>query len=588
MTPVRSAFHTHMARPSKAHPFTIYEDAGIPTPESEYGRRLGENATPGDDDVFVEEGPLERGEWHDEEIPDGVDGDEEGEGDRRQSAMTRTSISSLPESTYQTEKPYTPPVIRPSFMRPESVRRMQMSSPPPYRSPRQSVLRHSRSRTGTPQSVRSAQARGSPRPRRHVSEESAESEQEETKHHPLVLLHVTLLPVVLPWSGEALQELLPGSVLESLQLLRSKVSALVAERGLLIPHPREEYELLEDRLLEALELQEERITKCGHFRPDRHSVGSSASLAEESDSGLGSSVESFAPDGEVCGTCHHKIHTQGSGIGKGKRKWSIKVYAANGLMRAPAWAAAWNEMESVDVEILPWVDDETRKLLDARMERDMAEQDRRVHEAEAEAMRMRPVAAASPSPTLARQPKRQEMYDRTPEQSRAIGTTRDTRPKIPERTSTSPKTAADDLPQIYKPSQIPLSVLLKNYIFLLAQDWRNVVIFFLALLAVWFGMRGGGGGALKTAALTPEVGVVEPAKYYEPGVLTLAQVGEASETAAAEAERTSDAGTLTSQSGLEAGLIYEKVREAEPDTVERPVEAEQSLEESAEMLADAV
>src|SRR6201999_4293007 len=112
----------------------------------------------------------------------------------------------------------------------------------------------------------------------------------------------------------------------------------------------EEYEMLEERLLEALELRGARVTKCGHFRP-RSSDGSSSLSSEEergSDSGVGSSVDSSGE--EVCATCGHCVKTATSDVDK---TWTIKVFAANGLMRSSAWAAAWSEMERVDVEILP-------------------------------------------------------------------------------------------------------------------------------------------------------------------------------------------------------------------------------------------
>jgi hypothetical protein len=41
---------------------------------------------------------------------------------------------------------------------------------------------------------------------------------------------------------------------------------------------------------------------------------------------------------------------------EGEKRFRIKIYASNGLMRAGAWAACWREMERVDVEIEPFVD----------------------------------------------------------------------------------------------------------------------------------------------------------------------------------------------------------------------------------------
>ena len=145
-----------------------------------------------------------------------------------------------------------------------------------------------------------------------------------------------------------MQEVLPQRTLDNLQLLRSKVTETVLQRGILIPHPREEYELLEERLLEALELRKERVTKCGHFRSrdSMSSTSSGESSVRSDDSGVGSSIES---DGELCSTCQHHLKTARTVTGKGGSRWNIRVFAANGLMRASAWSAAWGEMERVDV-----------------------------------------------------------------------------------------------------------------------------------------------------------------------------------------------------------------------------------------------
>ncbi|KAK5691340.1 hypothetical protein LTR17_025673 [Elasticomyces elasticus] len=483
-----------MARLSKTQSFTIHEDAGIPTPDPDL---------PDQHDPF--DRALRRGTYHKSEQDGAAASVDEraslaslneeqddhefaryglDDGYRRASTLTRTSVSSVPESTWQDEEQtYIPPLIRPSFMRPESVRRMQMSSPPPFRSsPRQSsVLRHgsSRSRIST---HRSAQARGSPRSRRQASERGEVGEA--ISEFPLVLLHITLLPVVLPWSQGAVQDLLPERVRADVQLLRSKVTETMLARGLLIPHPREEYELLEERLLETMELKDERVTKCGHFRGDnaRDSVLSASSdEGEGSDSGLGSSVEGSVADADACSTCSCVIKTSKSGVSSGRQKWSIRVYAANGLMRASAWAAAWNEMESVDVEILPWVDEETRKLLHERSERDARDEPLREFEDNARHLEVRQshlekqkYSEGAPTGSVC-QPKVDRIWEegsKLPNHAMASLNLKGSQP--------------NELPRVYSPSQIPLSVLLKNYIILLAKDPRNVAIFFLGLLALWF------------------------------------------------------------------------------------------------------
>ena len=477
-----------MARLSKRYqPFTIYDDTGIPTPEAEYQPSFDEAIEEHIKDEATHARGLSAGDETDDE--------------RRQSAFTQASVSTLPESAYNERqqsdfKPYTPPVIRPSFRRPESVRRMQMSSPP--RSPRQSVLRHPRSRAGTPQSLHSVNTRGSPRSRRIISEES---EEEESKHYPLVLLHLTILPVRLPWSASIMHELVPPATIEDLRLLQSKVTPTVQHRGVLIPHPREEYELLEERLLEALELQEERITACGHFR--RPSVSDDEA---DNDSALGSEKDSSSLEEGLCDTCHIRIKTAAAAKAA---KWSVKIFASNGLMRAAAWSAAWMEMERVDVEIVPWINEDLRRELDSRQaltdaeeaERREYEQTNRLEdEAHIRQLFEEQVLLAheragrqvqSPASMIAN-PSRQQ-------HSQLLDT-----PSPPSFASEPRKTdcasEVQDLPPIYRPSQIPLSVLLKNYIYLLAQDRRNVAIFFLGLLALCFGLRHSSSPSLPSGA----------------------------------------------------------------------------------------
>jgi hypothetical protein len=161
-----------MARLSKSKAFAIYEDNRIQTVEAEVsvteerGNSGGQDETEREDGVtqheeeyesisVIDHAPHERAFDADAQDQYAEDADDE----RRESTITSTTISSFPDSYYMTENDdalnsyvaYTPPIIRTRFRRPESLRRMQMSSPPPYgyRSPRQSILSHSRSRMGT-------------------------------------------------------------------------------------------------------------------------------------------------------------------------------------------------------------------------------------------------------------------------------------------------------------------------------------------------------------------------------------------------------------------------------------------------------
>ncbi|KAG7294465.1 hypothetical protein NEMBOFW57_004538 [Staphylotrichum longicolle] len=185
---------------------------------------------------------------------------------------------------------------------------------------------------------------------------------------PLVLLHVTLLPLRWPWA-DVLQALdaLPASsgwepssseplkaLRDAWRALQDRVGDTVLERGVLVPHPQNDYEVLEERLLEALELpvrRRARILECGHY------LGPANVEAEEADAededGEGEEEGTAGGKRHWCGTCRGEIRYEDLGAGKVFR---VKVYASNGLMRAGAWEACWKEMERVDVEVEPVVD----------------------------------------------------------------------------------------------------------------------------------------------------------------------------------------------------------------------------------------
>lgn len=254
------------------------------------------------------------------------------------------SLSSPGDFTPRT--PTSKVLVRPPFRTPSSVRAMQMSSPTP------SVF------AGTPRSSKRPGSRlCTPN---HTTKTLTRFKTK--KEHPLVLLHVTCLPSEFyyaeffdssPDTTEWSKELL--NVKESWRLVREKVGDLVRERGILLPHPQDDFEVLEERLLEALELPvrpRARILSCGHY------VGPSC----DSDSSLSGceSGEDYAdahPGREKwCDICGREVRLESFGIGATKQKrFKVKVYASNGLMRAGAWTAAWKEMERVDVEIEPVV-----------------------------------------------------------------------------------------------------------------------------------------------------------------------------------------------------------------------------------------
>lgn len=498
-----------MARLSKTTPFDIYEDkttetaAETPAQREQDGER---HVGPGRDILtgftLAQEEFVTESEGGSERL--GQDAEHEGDDERRDSYLIKSSVSSMPAESVEGDVclPYTPILRKTPQQRPHSSLGVPMSSPTPWLtgSLRGSISRGSRSRAGTPR----AQARRSPmiRKQAHASMRETKAEQQ-----PLVLLHVKLLPVSLPWSLELMREILPKRTLENLQLLRSKATDTVLQRGVLLPHPGEDYELLEERLLEALELQPSRITKCGHFR-SRQSTSSASSAG--SDSGIGSSVEGL--DDEHCSACHHHISAT-------KGKWWIRVFAANGLMRANTWAAAWSEMERVDVEIMPFISDRLRMTLDEKKMEHQAENGEDIEPAleKEEAQNIRSTwdeADTAPfSPTLTKETLAYTQQDEgtvcseteTKAESRS-GSSKGAQPPLHD----AKLSGYQELPRVYRPRDIPLSILLRNYVLLLARDRRKVAIFFLAVLGLFF--------ALRPAAMPPP----EP---FVPGMLLHGELG---------------------------------------------------------------
>ncbi|CUS13616.1 unnamed protein product [Tuber aestivum] len=130
---------------------------------------------------------------------------------------------------------------------------------------------------------------------------------------PLVLLHITLL-------------LLPGAE----DVVLQHITPTTFERGLLVEHPRGDYNLLEEMILDGLGLDD-----------DDYPVEETTSKAEEEDSSWEKALN-------VPST-------------PGKKPWQLRVYASNGLMTPGAWKRVWSEMERIDVEIWPRGFDRTNK-----------------------------------------------------------------------------------------------------------------------------------------------------------------------------------------------------------------------------------
>ncbi|KAH6680322.1 hypothetical protein B0J14DRAFT_578372 [Halenospora varia] len=274
----------------------------------------------------------------------------------------------IPDSGQQTPSKV---LHRPPFRSPSSVRAMQMSSPTPsiFSSPR-SMKRHvpTVSRIGTPNS--------------YSSKTRTPTRLKPRKADPLVLLHVTVMPLQWNYSHLMSSPDLPASlqnVKENWRLLQEKLGDTVLERGILLPHPQDSYEVLEERLLEALELPvrpRALILKCGHY------MGPTDAEASSEDEDAFDAWKEGAPERKWCDICRRDVRLEYTGEEEGRKRFAVKIYASNGLMRAGAWAACWKEMERVDVEIGPYIEPNQHDDLEAFLLTKPVVISQSIHEAE--------------------------------------------------------------------------------------------------------------------------------------------------------------------------------------------------------------
>lgn len=394
---------------------------------------------------------------------------------------SKYDISDRPHAS----SPYTPLKACSPFRNPSSVRAIQMDTTPPYLSSPKSQQRYrftTPSRNDTPRSVRSYRSTTSRSPMKKVKRE-----------FPLVLLHVTLLPIPVSYSPAIMQKVLPSHILENWKLLQEKVTDTVLERGILIPHPRDEYELLEERLLESLELKVPKILQCGHFHRDEDE-GPHNNQSDHVD------VDSDN-DADICDDCGRRVRDGRFGTGTGTKRWNIKVFAANGLMRAGAWAAAWREMERIDVEIIPWIDEDMKRQLElqnqeeARRVPQQVEEENQGQSARAtptmDEARMREIYGDEPQPDIdGSEDEVSKLHENCLSPSPDLHHEHQSRPESPsDRRQTRPESPLNSQYQRQRYAEaIPLEVLLRNYIYLAAQDRRNIAIFFLSLLVLFLAL----------------------------------------------------------------------------------------------------
>ncbi|KAI0019467.1 hypothetical protein F4780DRAFT_780499 [Xylariomycetidae sp. FL0641] len=347
---------------------------------------LTEHATPSADDgadSSSQQGATDEDEFSEKSHRSSVGsydgGSESGKPVDADDMTTITHSSRVSEiSQYEKDDAFVPTARgtpRVPFRTPSDIRAMQMSSPTPsvFGSPRSAKRPFPTvSRLGTP----SASAQFSPKrkstPPRFRRQEA-----------PLVLLHVTLLPLRWMW-GEVVNSLDPESMSEQAKglreawrMLQDRVGDTVSERGVLLGHPQDDYEVLEERLLEALELplrRRARILECGHYLGPSNE--STLMEDDESEDDYDQRSHRSVDQRHWCGTCKRDIKCDSLGPGKIFR---VKVYASNGLMKAGAWEACWKEMERVDVELEPVVDpkvqDEIVRLAATQHERELAQQE---------------------------------------------------------------------------------------------------------------------------------------------------------------------------------------------------------------------
>lgn len=349
------------------------------------------------------------------------------------------------------------------FRKPSSVRAMQMHTEDEddddeYLTPPR--------RRGGMRSPGSSPLKRSP----YYSPNAAANKPKVKKEFPLVLLHCNLLAASLPVLSAAepqnqkvVEEVLPPIYWKRWRKLQDKVgSGVLRDRGVLISHPEDLYDLLEERLLESLELQRSRLYQ-GHFLG--HEDSGAGSEGESSDRGAS---ETDGEQGEECPDCGVRVLRHGDS----NRKWEIKVFAANGLMRAGAWAAAWKEMEKVDVEVGVWLPSDVRRVLEKRL----------AEESVANAL-SQSSPAVDHKGLFETDPRRQSVHTFSQMDNDAGSLQAGMLPASPTPTAAEPVLPRTGHEQ--QQSEIALQTLVFNYIRVLASDRRNVALVIMSALVVF-------------------------------------------------------------------------------------------------------
>ncbi|KAK8435824.1 hypothetical protein IWX49DRAFT_400969 [Phyllosticta citricarpa] len=380
---------------------------------------------------------------------------------------------------------------------------------------------------------------------------------------PLILLHATVLPVAPPAALSTMAAAnLPWHVQQNWRLLEQKLSdPVLMSRGLLLPHPRDEYDLLEERLLEALELKTPRVWRCGHFYgseeggdtskkradsaigTDEERPESLQQCATDSFPGSNNAVDSSGSDNEddaeatdvpVCTLCREPLHVPPSLDSGAPNRWDIRIFAANGLMRSSAWSAAWSEMERVDVAITPLLTSAQRLALAAQVEREarqaeqleMAREEesrlaaaQRVYNQELERERQR-VREMERERALAQDVAERQEADKLRYMAAAAVAAAAERRVVEERARDEERRRAREVKELEmarrredlehrkallaEKQQMPLSRLLGNCVVVLATDKRTVAALLLGVFIAVFWVCFGGSTAISVSQMVAQ------------------------------------------------------------------------------------
>ncbi|KAK5096760.1 hypothetical protein LTS08_007250, partial [Lithohypha guttulata] len=334
------------------------------------------------------------------------------------------------------------------------------------------------------------------------------------KEFPLVLLHCSLLPPAFATDGpsvsdEILKAVLPEEYRKRWKILQDKVAknTAICQRGVLISHPREDYDLLEERLLETLELERPRIRK-GHYLGSRKSGGSDSGFESSSQNGTDEGSDGDLPredePGEKCPDCGKAVSCKADQ----ERRWRVKVFAANGLMRGDAWAAAWSEMEKVDVEIDVWMPDDVKNQVEERLKAlhakkeaekpveepiEVKKKSRKVRSVTAKLRhdeRMREIYGETPS-----MPSQQEIDGLVNEEPVVTPSTAHNEASDHNNQSTQhahPSTArisSEDATRFQVDPQESFTRLMQRHLQTIWNDQKNLVIVFLSVLVLFFSIQ---------------------------------------------------------------------------------------------------